>query len=331
MTLMKELQRLQQRCAQINDYITTAGFPSININGQTPDMTQLNPALNSAGTLSGIHSAPLPSHDPLPLPLSGARNLPGLPLRIIQLIHRGLFVPFDSIFAATSHAASARAADRSALFSLAISTDDIGGPSVDVLPRATTARERVNNFHSWSVAFNLFMRCTIHFRPHLADPLIRYQGIIAGFATSYIATAWLSYDIAFRHLVANNPRVPWDRVDEDTFTVHLRSAQGLPRCYICHVTGHMASNCSRRYASPAFRIATTSTPTFTPSSAGVALPAPSLPSQVPRGPAANRGVPICFSWNGRGGCVRQLCRFRHSCSICGDDHPRFACSRSARR
>ena len=151
---------------------------------------------------------------------------------------------FDLIFAATAHVASTRAIDRSPMFSLAISADGTGGPARDDLPRALSARERDTNFHSWLTAFNLFMRCATFFRPHLSESLILYQCIIAGFTNAYVPGVWLAYDIAFRHYVANNPHIPWNRVDEEVFTARLLCAPSLPRCFICQSSAHLASQCS---------------------------------------------------------------------------------------
>ena len=326
--LRNQVQSLQQQVAQLTNTITTF-VNNIGSNGRRDGHipSQLPPH-TWTGTFNGAN--PIPALDPRPLPVGGTRNLPAIPLRILQYIARGLFVSFDAIYASTSQAAAARAADRTSLFSLALSVDDIGGPAIDVLPRAATSRDRVTNFHSWSVAFNVFMRCAIHFRPHLTTSLIRYQGLIAGFANSYAASAWLAYDIAFRHLVANDPGVPWDRVDEETFTVHLRSAPPLPRCFTCHATGHLAQQCTRRASASGSRSAITSTPGLSASSSRSVPSALVLPSQASRGPSTGGSLPICFNWNGRGGCTRQPCRFLHRCSQCGLDHPRSACPRSGR-
>ena len=271
--------------------------------------------------LAPLPSAPLTSLAPTP------RSLPPLPKRLLLLITRGKFVSFDLIFAATAHVSSVRAADRSPLFSLAISADGVGGPALDVLPRALSARERVTNFHSWLSAFNLFMRAATHFRPHLSESLIRYQGIIAGFAHAYVPGAWLAYDIAFRHHVANNPHIPWDRVDEEIFTAHLRCATSLSRCFICQSPAHLAAQCSRSHA-PSRRGATSySTMAFSgsrPPVASSAVPPSSAPLRPRVGPTL-----VCHSWNGVRGCARFMCRFLHQCAVCGGPHRRGDCNSSS--
>ena len=322
--LQRELASLRNSISALSQFVTNN---LIQATDNTTGNTFAHPA--------SLHAA-LPTALPQPdLYASSALRprptLPPVPQRLLLCIQRGQFVSFDALYAATAHAVHSRAADRSSLFSLAISTDGLGGPAIDVLPRAVSAREKVTNYHSWSMAFTLFLRCATYFRSHLALPLVRYQGIINGFANAYVPNAWLSYDIAFRHHVANNPEVPWDRVDEEIFTVHLRSAQSLARCFLCHATGHLAAACPRssatssRSASYFTSSQASRAPTSLVSSSRAGPSSSSAPSSAPplRG---SPSAPICFAWSSAAGCTRPFCRYRHVCPKCGGAHRRAMCS-----
>ena len=310
---------------------TTTDIPTVALPSASTPLAGFNPIPGSSGTstIFSAHSAVVPA----PAVAHAPRALPPLPQRLLILIARGQYVSFDLIFAATAHVASARAIDRTSLFSLAISTDGVGGPALDVLPRALSARERVTNFHAWTTAFNLFMRCATFFRPHLSEPLVRYQGLIAGFANAYVPSAWLAYDIAFRHHVANNPHIPWDRVDEEIFTVHLRCAQSVSRCFSCHATGHFSAQCPRSSSFSGRGTASFSSSSQTSASrpslmgvGGSAIRASSTPpSSALQRPNAS-GTPVCLAWNGARGCLRRVCRYLHQCTACGGPHRRGDCN-----
>ena len=335
-----DMAQVQQELAELRQSVSTLAeairFQNNDVNNrQTGTYDHDAPALPVSASLPPDLAPPVPHILPAPVARPQAL-LPALPQRLILAIQRYQFVSFDAIFAATAHAVHARAADRSSLFSLAISTDDLGGPAIDVLPRALTARERITNYHSWALAFNLFLRCATHFRSFLALPLIRYQGIINGFANAYLPSAWLAYDIAFRHHVANNPQIPWDQVDEEIFTVHLRSSQSVVRCFTCHATGHMSSTCPRSSTATSHRPASSgvnsqafssvSSSSFPPNRAGSRGSA-TAPRSATLAPGPSR-VSSCFAWNSPGGCNRPFCRYRHLCSRCGGSHKFTYCPSS---
>ena len=343
----KQLTWLQQSVAQLVGLVvrfdrpavtvttqtltTTTDIPTIALPSASTPLAAIPPIPGSSGT-SSIFAVPS-AVAPAPMVAHAPRALPPLPQRLLILIARGQYVSFDLIFAATAHVASARAIDRTSLFSLAISTDGVGGPALGVLPRALSARERVTNFHAWSTAFNLFMRCATFFRPHLSDPLVRYQGLIAGFTNAYVPSAWLAYDIAFRHHVANNPHIPWDRVDEEIFTVHLRCAQSVSRCFSCHATGHFSAQCPRSSSFSARGTASFSTSSHSSASRPSLMPAGGTafrasstpPSSALQRPNAS-GTPVCLAWNGSRGCLRHVCRYLHQCTACGGPHRRGDCN-----
>ena len=145
----------------------------------------------------------------------------------------------------------------------------------------------------------------------LADPaqgykLIGYQSIVAQASSKYQTSAWLKYDRAFRYFASRTTSVTWDTIDHHMWAQCFtgRAATSIT-CYTCSQPGHVATDCAHTDQSfcPPTQATTSSGNIFNPSS----------------------GKPkICRLFNA-GRCKNQaspsLCKYRHECFICHDDHP----------
>ena len=123
----------------------------------------------------------------------------------------------------------------------------IGGsnPSVSLIPK-NQRKPKVTDINSWMVAWNNFIRCYNLYYPNQTQELIRYQAIIADFASQYIFTAWSQHDRSFRYQIAFNQSLPWHRVDDDLYNRYLRGTTIQDVCFLCRNFGHFASQCFTR-------------------------------------------------------------------------------------
>ena len=277
-------------------------------------------------TLSALRDLP-PIDQMLPAHLYASGTLPPLPQRILRQIIRGEYVSLDAILAATSAAAASRSSDERP-FSLSLGRDDYGEPCMDVVHR-TSLQHKVRDLHSWLTAFTWYARAVSHFHPHLMADLMRYQGIIISFAGNYAGPSWIAYDRAFRQHVANNPDVPWTKVDEELFSIFLRSAPARDACYSCSGMGHIAQHCPS--------VSTAQRSSHAPRSRAQGAPSQSVPPRcatsttatitIPSTSVARTSTGFCFRFNQRGSCDFPECQFSHTCMHCNGAHSFVACPR----
>ena len=276
-------------------------------------------------TLSAFRDLP-PIDQMLPAHHYASGTLPPLPQRILRQIIRGEFVSLDAILAATTASAASRSSDERP-FSLSLGRDDYGEPCMDVVHR-TSLHHKVRDLHSWLTTFTWYARAVSHFHPHLLADLMRYQAIITSFAGTYARPSWIAYDRAFRQHVANNPDVSWTRVDDELFSLFLRSAPARDACYSCSGIGPIAQECpsvstaQRSSHAPRSRAQGVSShsgpPRCVPSTAASSIPTTSG-TRTPTG--------FCFRFNQRGSCDFPECQYSHICMHCNGAHSFVACPR----
>ena len=145
--------------------------------------------------------------------------------------------------------------------------------------------------------WTLYLELTAFYHPHLTLSLVRYQSTIVRMSSRFTDSAWLRYDSFFRQKIAQHPRLKWDSEDDRLYSEILKGHErSIPstllkrtsaQCYFCKSEGHIYHNCPQR-----------------------------------SGQRQSRGV--CFKWNSVG-CSLPNCSFTHSCSHCGEGHPRLRC------
>ena len=287
-----------------------------------------------------------------------------VPPRFLHQIRRGEYVNFDQLFSAITLGFSSRPE-----FTMSLTHDDTlgldGCPTFAIRPRQQGGA-RISSYTDWSRAWCDFYTASTVFRPHLSSSMLRYQSIIARFASTYPHAAWAAYDSAFRQAVANNPAIGWGSIHDELFDRHLRSAVILPPrsrvfstvstrpftsvarggglisaqraqvvCFVCARPGHFARSCPNRpHAS-----------TVTPPSASQSLalvrasasPRPPVSSTSTPSPLIAPGMPAfrapqrqrqtwCFAFNEARPCLPN-CRWPHVCSRCFESHPVYACDK----
>lgn len=238
--------------------------------------------------------------------------LPALPPRFINQIRRGESINFDLLFSAlTTGLCSTQA------YTISLSEDlnsDSQRPTFAIAPKQAV-KVKIDSFISWLRTWNEYLTTAIIFRPHLTHQMLQYQATMTRFANTYARPAWVAYDAAFRQSLANNPTLRWDRINDELFNRHLRSAAVVTtrvgtmstspnfnsHCFNCRQIGHMSRNCPNR------------------SNAGINNGTPSFLAPQRQRPRT------CFAYNDGRPCGPN-CHWPHRCSQCNGNHPRRECN-----
>ena len=115
-------------------------------------------------------------------------------------------------------------------------------------------RDSINNFTEWMAVWNDFLHARLHFKPHEAYELLKYQKYITDFAKIYKFEAVKAYDIDFRYTIANQKADPpeertafWDQQNNELKNAHLiDNPKPPPQCYNCNEKGHVSSECPKQ-------------------------------------------------------------------------------------
>ena len=159
-------------------------------------------------------------------------DLPAVPGRILDCIRRGEYISFDSIL---SSSATATIGDHSSgAYTIKIKE----GSEPSLVPTSASSRTKVRDFFGWVSAWSVFLQVASFYHPHLTRQLISYQSTIAGFTNQYSSSAWIAYDISFRHHRANNLHLRWDKIDDEIYNTFIRGAQPRLQCFSCRQFGH---------------------------------------------------------------------------------------------
>ena len=291
----------------------------------TADQTSV-PAVSYVNNIhNGAIASALPIRSMQPPMFAGPSSLiAAAPKSVVNQIKRGEYISFDSLLPAP---AALRVG------SVDLSQGNQGTPALSLVPKDNT--KRVRDFSSWLTAWNTYIRIYTHFHPHMVHQLLYYQSMICKFATQYEFSAWYTYDTQFRHRIATNPTLPWDRVDEELFTEHVRGRQAAGSrvnsnpCYYCQSTGHFANNCPLRLSHGASNNQQ-STATITRPISQPTAPIPAQPFRAPQPPTTiagannNHNNRCCHFYNIRG-CSNAFCQFLHQCNLCRGNHPATHC------
>ena len=301
--------------ANSNNLNTVAANPNVN----TVPANTFNPfsgvdnyiATNSLGSLLNFHPASRHNSD----------ILPPLDEKIINTIKQGKFVEFDSLLPQPHSSSSMQG--------FIIQQE---GEACSVIPRSQQ-KSRIVNFYHWFVAWSIFARVYIHFHGHRVREIMHYQAQMAHFASLYVFNDIYLFDIQFRHRIANDPLLRWDRTDVELNTLYIRNAK--PVCWHCNKPGHFHGQCpstpvsstvtGAAGAGPRPRLG--ASPRFP--RAPARAPGPSTIRQSQPGQAFGSGFApqhTCWYFNTNGFCNNNRCAHVHACSGCGGSHPLSHCT-----
>ena len=121
--------------------------------------------------------------------------------------------------------------------------NNTGEPSISI--GKTHSRVKIANFQSWLKAWNIYLRCMIHFHSHLTTQLLYYQSQITQFASIYKFQSWSLYDQSFRLRLASKAIARWDFDDVKLQSQHLATTPppNNPTCWSCKQSRHYSANC----------------------------------------------------------------------------------------
>ena len=264
-----------------------------------------------------------------------------VPSTIIQRIQPGEFVNFDSLLPSNVGRAS------NSIISLKFDGESLSLSNNN--DKSTTnilrTKNKVNDFHSWMLAWTLFYQIMVQHNSTLVHQLIKYQLFITNLASQYIFSAWYSYDQAFNQHMANNRFADWGAFNDFLFNLHVRGQPGRTKCYICSASDHFASRCPSKsrlgFASSTVALSKPAHPGPRPypphvSGGGSASGSP-RPFRPPQRTAATSPFPasqraqnasasgsICINFN-NGWCNRVRCHRLHQCFQCQGNHSFTVC------
>ena len=174
-------------------------------------------------------------------------------------------------------------------------------------------RRHVCNIDSWLQAWSAYTATVLLVDPVSGYELIGYQSIVAQPSSEYQTSAWLKCDRTFRYFASRTTSINMghDRPSPVSSVLH-RSCSNIDHLLYMHPTRsrwQQTAHTDQSFRPPPPKQATTSSGTiFNP------------PSGKPK---------ICRLFNA-GKCKNQaspsLCKYRHKCFICYDDHREATCS-----
>ena len=211
-------------------------------------------------------------------------------------------------------------------------------------------RDVISTPLEWMAVWCDYLHARLHFRPHEAYELFKYQKHMIDFFGSYKFEAVKAYDIDFRNLIANQRSEPqeertafWDQQNTELKNLHLVDhPKPPPQCYNCSEKGHVSNECTKpskkqSQSKNSFNNHSTITaPTYTfPSAYYPPPPPPPQPRpQKQNGATAppavldkNNREHYCRGFNSQGECRRGIrCRWLHQCNKCTQEgHGGIAC------
>ena len=144
----------------------------------------------------------------------------------------------------------------------------------------------------------------------------RADGIPGHRCPDYSGLAWVCYDQAYRRQAALTGHFKWSVINATLYTMCFTVQK---RCELCLATSHIEQECAQAGdVDPGLKERLK-----TIESAMVALVREERP-----GPSPTRQLlkqETCRKWNSTG-CSFPRCKYSHTCSSCGSDHPASRCS-----
>ncbi|XP_052428992.1 uncharacterized protein LOC127970440 [Carassius gibelio] len=198
---------------------------------------------------------------------------------------------------------------------------DCGDFSV-TLKNPNPLSSRLLSFSEFTIAFNRYTEIICSAFPHRRRELNDYLSIIAELALSYGGGHFYTYHKLFSakcaiRIAQWNQCPYWGAIDSDLHSRVFLGCRSIS-CAICRSVAHSTTTC----------------PQINPDATQHSLTPPAKStSYVPKSvTAANsrlaqpgeESTQLCIAFN-NGKCIRQHCRYLHSCKFCGGAHARIVC------
>ena len=293
---------------------------------------------------SGTAYFSFPSTFNPPLTQRNKFRLPAIDRKYLDLIEKGDYVDFDKMKKKKADTKSREA--NQADYNLKL---DESASDSTTLRLKKSKKDVITNYSEWMAVWNDFLHARLHFHPEEAYELLKYQKHITDFSKLYKFEAVKSYDIDFRHLLANEKSVApidrtafWDQQNAELKNLLLvDNPKPPPHCYNCNEKGHISSDCPKpskkqanhaknqnnnSYGPPTFQNFTYPQ-SYTPSPRPPPPPPPpSRPpmdhtaqhaTSAPPGLDVNDKENYCRALNTTGACPRGFrCKWLHYCNKC---------------
>ena len=200
---------------------------------------------------------------------------------------------------------------------------------LEALPsRAHVLREpevrEVGTLTTWVSAFTTYIAIVAEVHPHRVKDTCAYMRLLIREALKYGGNGWITYDTVYRRN-RTGPGARWDQLDPSLHIAYVIARADTPvtPCTLCNETDHTTEDCALASSQP---------PTRGTPRRSLPLSRPFSPRftkrLAPYSPPTPRRVAICTSWN-RGRCAFPgTCNFKHTCTICSDNHQARYCPRN---
>ena len=185
--------------------------------------------------------------------------------------------------------------------------------------RPKHTRRHIDNFNTWSKAWNGYERVIMSKHPDVYSKLVDYREIIQNANAKYQWHAVSTYDIRFRTELAKTRSFNFNELNSTLFTTILDATAvkySAKTCLRCKSYDHFVSNCPFP-AEPAI--------TRSPSDAHAQR---SNPSKRPSQPWFHEGNEGCNNYQ-TGNCHFSSCKRAHVCKKCKGPDPMFKCKSCA--
>ena len=351
-SVMAELNTLKQDIADIRRQNVNSDIVSVAAVNQSP-INQSSAAVDSDIPCDDHTESPLdrietvqqqqPSqlavHEPgndLNFILPGA-NLnqnsyvpPPIKASILQKIQRQEYVDFDELLPTPPHLHTTT----QNLFGL-----DIDSNSSSLLLKKNMPANRIQNFPSWMIAWNLFYQAVLHYTPALHYKMFSHLKIFCNMARKFQFANCYAYDKAQRLQISAQKDIPpqfrttdWGNINDELFNLYLRDNY-LPSCFHCGTYGHYATSCPFKST----HSLTSKNSNFRPLSNNISnssYPHIANKDSITTDTISNtsydhsyqQSPPICHRFNRGIQCSKPPCRFSHTCNKCHRaGHPGSRC------
>ncbi|KAJ1131309.1 hypothetical protein NDU88_009647 [Pleurodeles waltl] len=165
------------------------------------------------------------------------------------------------------------------------------------------------NFENWLDAFRIMACIIVEQFPHSAADLWLYESKIHEAHRQFPGDAWLEYDKSFRLKMQAHPEMEWNQEDVSSYIHKMMVAREVSswvgRGDQPFRNGNIKGK-HEKYKTP-YRHKTWH----------------SAKAHSDKGPQA-----ICWKFNTDECSWRQNCKFKHSCSACGGEHPASTCRKN---